>query len=324
MEDISKIAAFWDAENVQASKIALVMDTLSSRGPILFQRAYADWSRPNMESWHKELNLSPITAIQQFHHDEKQAVDKLIIMDAIQMAIQYKEIDIFVIVASDNGYHILARRLRELGKYVIGIGEKSKCKPIWKKSCHEFLYFEDLEEQDENILLDENDKDEDVNLKRFSLEKFMEKAFDATRPYKNTNTVLLSQLWEAILHQKPDFNVKEYNMKSPRELIESLGHIFKLSDDGKPQKTFFVEKLEAKADANRKDGVIKRRIQNYRIIAANDGSGDYFFYMGEINPSYKDNKLEKGTKVRFQVAAMPGDDGTSNGNGRATDVHVID
>ena len=324
MEDTSKIAAFWDAENVQSSKIALVMDTLSSRCPILFQRAYADWSRPNMESWRKELNLSPITAIQQFHHDEKQAVDKLIIMDAIQMAIQYKEIDIFVIVASDNGYHILARRIRELGKYVIGIGEKSKCKPIWVKSCHEFLYFEDLAEQDENILLDEKGKDEDLNLKRFSLEKFIEKAFYATRSYKNTNTVLLSQLWEAILHLKPDFNVKDYGVKSTRELIDSLGHVFKLSDDGKPQKTFFVEKLEAKADANRKEGVIKRRIQNYRIIAASDGSGDYFFYMGEINPSFKDNKLEKGTKVRFQVAALPGGDGTSNGNGRATDVQVID
>ena len=49
MEDISKIAAFWDAENVQSSKIALVMDTLSSRGPILFQRAYAEPSRPTME-----------------------------------------------------------------------------------------------------------------------------------------------------------------------------------------------------------------------------------------------------------------------------------
>ena len=50
------------------------MDTLSSKCPILFQRAYADWSRPNMESWRQELNLSPITAIQQFHHDEKQAL----------------------------------------------------------------------------------------------------------------------------------------------------------------------------------------------------------------------------------------------------------
>ena len=324
MEDMPKIAVFFDSENVQSSKVSLLIDTLSSKGTILFQRAYADWSGSHMGSWKKELNQNPITAIQQFHHDEKQAVDKLIIMDAIQMAMQYKEIDIFVIVASDNGYHILARRLRELGKYVIGIGEKSKCKQIWIKSCNEFLYFDALKEVDEDVLLDEKDKDEDSNLKSFALEKFIEKAFDATRPYKNTNTVLLSQLWESILHQKPDFNVKDYGVKSARELIECLGNLFKLSDDGKPQKTFFVEKLEVKTDANRKSGMIKRRIKNYRIIAADDNSGDYFFYMGEINPTYKDNKLEKGTKVHFQVVAWPGSDGAPNGHGRATDVQVAD
>lgn len=323
MEDMPKIAVFFDSENIQPSKVPLLIDTLSSKGNILFQRAYADWSISNMNSWKDQLNKIPITAIQQFHHDEKQAVDKLIIMDAIEMAIKHTEIEIFAIITSDNGYHTLALRLRELGKRVIGIGAKSKCKPIWIKSCNEFSYLEDLEESDEDVLLEGKYKDDNSSLKGFSLEKFVEKAFEVTRFYKNTNTVLLSQLWESILHQKPDFNVREYNAKSPRELIQKLGNIFKLSDDGKPQKTFFVEKIEVQQNSNRKDGVIKRRIKNYRIICADDNSGDYFFYMGEINSSFKDDKLEKGTKVNFQVTELPENDGSTNGNGRATDVKII-
>ncbi len=321
MDDAPTIAVFFDSENVQSSKVPLLLAALSSKGTILFQRAYADWSIPNMKSWKELLNKIPVTAIQQFHHDEKQAVDKLIIMDAIEMAIMHAEIEIFAIVSSDNGYHTLALRLRELGKRVIGFGEKSKCNPIWIKSCNEFSYLEDLEEADEDVLLDAKDKD-DLSLKDFSLAKFVEKAFDATRLYKNTNTVLLSQLWESILHQKPDFNVREYNAKSPRELIASLSNIFKLSDDGKPQKTFFVEKIEVKQETERKDGVIKRWIQNYRIISADDGSGDYFFYMGEINPAFKADKLDKGTKVNFQVVETPNNAASPNGNGRATDVKV--
>ena len=92
MEDMPKIAVFFDSENVQSTKVPLLIDALSSKGDILFQRAYADWSIPNMESWKGLLNKIPITAIQQFHHGEKQAVDKLIIMDAIEMAIMHAEI----------------------------------------------------------------------------------------------------------------------------------------------------------------------------------------------------------------------------------------
>ena len=37
-------------------------------------------------------------------------------MDAIEMAIKHEEINTFAIVTSDNGFHSLALRLRELGK----------------------------------------------------------------------------------------------------------------------------------------------------------------------------------------------------------------
>jgi len=92
MEDMPKIAVFFDSENVQSTKVPLLIDALSSKGDILFQRAYADWSIKNMKSWKELLNKIPVTAIQQFHHGEKQAVDKLIIMDAIEMAIMHAEI----------------------------------------------------------------------------------------------------------------------------------------------------------------------------------------------------------------------------------------
>lgn len=241
-------------------------------------------------------------------------------MDAIEMAIKHNEINSFAIVASDNGYYSLALRLRELGKRVIGIGEKEKCNPIWIKACNEFIYIEDLDDKDEDVLL--NDKNSELN--DFALEKFLESAYDKTPHYRDTNVKLVSQMWESIYRQKSDFNVKDYGVKNSIDLLKKYGNKFQISDDGKKQRTFFVEKIESNKESARKEGVIKKRIKNYRIITAADDSGDYFFYMGEINESAKGEKLDKGTRVNFQVVNSPENNGGfENKNGRATDVCVI-
>lgn len=321
---LHKIAIFFDAENVPASKVPEIISSLSKEGDILIQRAYADWSIQATEKWQNQIEKTPITAIQQFHHNQKQAIDKVVMMDAIELAIKHEDIDIFVLVASDNGYYSLGLRLRELGKRVIGIGEKEKCNSIWVNSCNEFIYFEDLEEVDEDILLQEKDK-ESNELKGFSLEKFLEKAFDSTHSYKDTNSVLLSQMWESVLRLKPDFKVKNYGKKSPKEFIMSFEDKFKISDDGKAQKTFFVEKIETTNSKPRKQGTIKRRIGGYFIISSDDKSGDYFFYKNEINPQFKEAKLEKGIKVDFQAEKEPDPsaEDSKGKNGRATDLKVI-
>ena len=322
---MSKIAIFFDAENVPATIVPEIISYLSTKGDILFQRAYADWSIPNTKSWQNQITKTPIMAIQQFHHDQEQAVDKVVMMDAIELAIKHEDIDIFALVASDNGYYSLSLRLRELGKRVIGIGEKEKCQQIWVNSCNEFTYFEDLEEVDDDILLQATENKKDSNeLEDFAIEKFLEKAFDSTPIYKNTNTVLLSQMWESILRLKPDFTVKDYGKKNALDFISSFEDKFKISDDGKNQRTFFVEKV-IKIGSKRKQGTIKRRIGCYCIIAADDKSGDYFFYRNEINPIFKGAKLEKGMKVEFQVVKEPNPSAetSQDKNGRASDLIIL-
>lgn len=321
---MSKIAVFFDAENISSTKVPEIIAYLSTKGDILFQRAYADWSIPATKSWQNQISKTPITAYQQFHHDQEQAVDKAVMMDAIELAIKHEELDYFAVIASDNGYYSLALRLRELGKRVIGIGDKNKCSPIWINSCNEFTYFQDLEEIDDDILL-ESEKTKDAGIfEGFAVEKFVEKAFDSTPFYKGTNTKLLSQLWESILRQKPDFNTKSYGYKSAREFIISFKNLFKVSDDGKDQRTLFVEKVENQ-NSKRKTGTVKRRIKRYRIIEADDKSGDYFFHITDVNSQFKDEKFDKGTKVDFLIEREP--DSSANDqklqNGRAIDVCII-
>lgn len=109
----NNIAIFFDAENVSARYVSTILAKTSSYGNIVIQRAYADWSIPNTKQWKEIVARQPINVIQQFHNGETQVIDKTIIMDAIQIAIERPEINVFFIVASDKGYANLALRLRE-------------------------------------------------------------------------------------------------------------------------------------------------------------------------------------------------------------------
>lgn len=214
MEYENKIAIFLMLKIYLQKKVSLIIDSLSTKGEILSQKAYADWSIPTTKSWKDELDKTPITAIQQFHHNEKQAVDKLIMMHAIETAMKDEKINTFAIITSYNGFHCLALRLRELGKKVIGIGEKEKCNSIWIRACNEFQYIEDLDDKDEDVLLDDKEKIAEPGFKDFSLEKFLENAYELTPFYNKKNVKLVSQLWDTIYRLKSDFNAKDYEART--------------------------------------------------------------------------------------------------------------
>ncbi len=178
-----------------------------------------------------------------------------------------------------------------------------------------------MEENTEEVLI--QSKQEQSALEDFSLEKFLEKAFDETPNYKDSNAVKMSRLWGTVLALKPDFNPKNYGKKSAKDIVQAFPNIFYLYNDEKVPPEWFVEKREtAKLNLGRKDGVIKRAILSYRIIEAEDG--DYFFYLGDINEKFKSEKIEKGTLVNFRVEKLPDPKASDskNKNGRAIDVWV--
>lgn len=325
----NNVAVFFDAENVSSQYASAVLAKVSSYGNVLIQRAYADWSIPNTKSWKETLARQPITVIQQFHHGESQVVDKAIIMDAIQIAIERPDINIFCIVASDKGYSNLALRLRELGKYVLGMGEEAKAKEdsLLVNACNEFLYVEKIAKIDEDILLESSSEMGDCESKEiqtFSLLKFINQAYDMT-PKTKENGVLLSQLGEAVKKIKPDFDLSTYNFSSFKQMIESFPSDYEIYDDKKTPPTYSIFRKEREKSETSCTGKIKRLIKNYGIIVT-DENIDYFFYNKDILPEFHSIKLKKGMKVDFFIAKEPiGNAETSRDrNGRAEKITILD
>lgn len=84
-------------------------------------RAYANWGRSDMAAYRRELLENGVEPVQvfSFNYDVKNAADIELVVDALEIAADASNVEVFVIVSGDGGYVPLIRRLHVLGKYVI-------------------------------------------------------------------------------------------------------------------------------------------------------------------------------------------------------------
>jgi uncharacterized LabA/DUF88 family protein len=93
--------------------------------------------------WKSSLLAYSITPIQQYGYTiGKNATDSAMIIDAMDI-LYTGNVDGFCLVSSDSDFTRLASRLRESGKFVLGMGEKKTPNPF-KVSCEVFRYLEVL------------------------------------------------------------------------------------------------------------------------------------------------------------------------------------
>jgi len=137
----NRFALLIDADNVAPKFISSIMDELSTDGTITYKRIYGDWTRPDLGQWKKVLLDYSINPVQQYSYTSgKNATDSAMIIDAMDI-LYTGSVEGFCIVSSDSDFTRLASRLREAGKYVIGMGEKKTPKPFIA-ACDKFKYLE--------------------------------------------------------------------------------------------------------------------------------------------------------------------------------------
>lgn len=141
-----RLAVLIDADNAPRDCLQGVMEELAIYGTPNLKRAYGDWSSRNLSGWKQALLDISVTPIQQFAYTKgKNSTDTAMIIDA--MDILYSgNTDGFVLVSSDSDFTGLARRLREAGQYVIGVGEQ-KTPNALIAACNKFIYIEVIRER---------------------------------------------------------------------------------------------------------------------------------------------------------------------------------
>ncbi|WAR43573.1 NYN domain-containing protein [Methylomonas rapida] len=145
----NRIAVFVDAENVtnwiKHDGVRLLMEELNQYGQIIIRRAYGVWSKPNLAMHQAAINQSGFELIHCYHPvTGKNTADIQMTVDVIECAWQLPNITCFVLVTGDSDFTPVFRRLREMDKDVIGVGQHSTLSECVKTSCTRFIYTDDV------------------------------------------------------------------------------------------------------------------------------------------------------------------------------------
>ena len=139
-----KIALLIDGDNAQPSLIGKILTEASKYGTVTIRRIYGDWTTANMSGWKETLHNHAIQPIQQFRYTiGKNATDSAMIIDAMDI-LHSSLVDGFCIVSSDSDYTRLATRIREMGFFVMGVGQKKTPQSVRQRLQRLHLHGEPL------------------------------------------------------------------------------------------------------------------------------------------------------------------------------------
>ena len=108
------------------------------------QRAYADWRRyPQYIVPLSEASIDLIFA-PAFGSNKKNATDIRLAIDALELVFTRPEIRTFILLSGDSDFSSLVLKLKEYGKYVIGVGIRESSSDLLIQNCDEYFSYTEL------------------------------------------------------------------------------------------------------------------------------------------------------------------------------------
>ncbi len=207
-----RLAVLIDGDNSSYKRIDEILEELAKFGVPTIKRIYGDWTKSTSEGWKTELLENAITPVQQFAYTVgKNATDSALIIDAMDI-LYSKDIDGFCIVSSDSDFTRLATRLRETGKFVIGMGEE-KTPSAFIKACDRFIYLSVINpRKNSKKTISENKRSSLINLIRSSIDDVAD----------DNGYAFLADVGNLMNKKRPDFDPRNYGYMKLSLLIKSL------------------------------------------------------------------------------------------------------
>ena len=223
-EDLGGIALFFDVENILIGiqgdfDVHAVSRFLGERGEVMILRAYADWGRYRRQQRQFLEEGVQMVFLPTYGASDKNRTDTAICVDAMEILYTRPLIDTFCIVSGDSDFGILAQRLRDHGKRVIGMSARNAASPILVKQCHEFVFYETLIGQ---RVAGYSVEEGEGRLKR-ALERVVEEVGPEFRA---------SVLKDRLRKQDPTFSERNYGASSFTRFLANYDHLVTLLDGG--------------------------------------------------------------------------------------------
>jgi uncharacterized protein (TIGR00288 family) len=125
-------------------ELKTLMNSDLIKGKVAVQRAYADWRRypqyivPLAES-SVDLIFAPA-----YGSSKKNATDLRMAIDAMELVFTRPEIGTFILLTGDSDFSSCVLKLKEYGKYVIGVGMREASSDLLIQNCDEYYSYHSL------------------------------------------------------------------------------------------------------------------------------------------------------------------------------------
>lgn len=219
------LAVFLDFENLamgfergktkKTFDVHKVLERLVEKGKILVKVGYADWGR--YADYKKELHEAAFELIDipKRNRTGKNSADIRLCVDAMDLAYAKEHIDTFVIVSGDSDFSPLVSKLKENGKYVIGLGMEGSTSNLLIDNCDEFIFYEELEQVATKPppLTRKIAKE-----KRAAFQLLIESVIALMRESKDV--IYSSMVKDTMKRKRPSFNEARYGYRAFNDLLE--------------------------------------------------------------------------------------------------------
>ncbi len=114
------------------------------KGKVQLRRAYADWRRyPQYVAPLAESSIDMIMA-PAYGSSKKNATDIRLAIDALELVFTRPEIGTYILLSGDSDFSTLVIKLKEYGKYVIGVGMRESSSDLLVMNCDEYYSYSAL------------------------------------------------------------------------------------------------------------------------------------------------------------------------------------
>lgn len=111
------------------------------KGKVTVQRAYADWRRYPQYIVPLSENSVDLIFAPAYGSSKKNATDIRMAIDGMELVFIRPEIGTFILLTGDSDFSSLVLKLKEYGKYVIGVGIQESSSDILVQNCDEYYSY---------------------------------------------------------------------------------------------------------------------------------------------------------------------------------------
>jgi len=185
-------------------------------GTAAVRRAYADWANALFGKHQEDLSMNGVDLIQvaRVGIQNKNAADIRMAVDAMETLIVHPEVSVFVLVSGDGDYSPLVQRLREFGKWVIGVGTEANASRKLISVCSEYKYWGTLVAEVEPAARPAVNAAFDIS----EAEALLVRAFDES----GLDTMTAGGLKSKMLALDPAFDEHNYRFRNFRAFLAQL------------------------------------------------------------------------------------------------------